>query len=340
MHFAVIVVGPDPEAQMAPFRSYFLTGIEDEFVVEIDTTEETRRSYASESTPMLRGPDGELHTEHDPRFYRDATRAELEVIGSSGYGPCMGTTSGLRFKVEAGETGPHVQVLWRPPGFEKVMIPVSERMAFREWAFPNAQLHPGEARTEAHQLGFAELDSAGEVVRCVLRTNPNGEWNYYSLGGRFRGFFPLRARTRNEEDHLGSPGELETVLADWNDEELRDPDLDGESADQTTIARIDFDRARMDSEEEARRRFSSWMTIVSEFGRPKPWTWFVEQEKVSLAKLGPQGFAEEEIETPGRAAWPTRGLLLRLQTKADYAAQPAILHAKEHQIRQHYPVSH
>lgn len=44
-HFAVIVVGTDIEKQMQPYHEFECTGINDEYVVEIDITEKYREDY-------------------------------------------------------------------------------------------------------------------------------------------------------------------------------------------------------------------------------------------------------------------------------------------------------
>ena len=42
--------------------------------------------------------------------------------------------------------------------------------------------------------------------------NPNGQWDWWVLGGRWRGFFPLKEGVAyNPEWHLGDPGTFETI---------------------------------------------------------------------------------------------------------------------------------
>lgn len=44
-HFTVMVIGPDVKAQLAPFHEFECTGQDDQFVVEVDRTEEARKGY-------------------------------------------------------------------------------------------------------------------------------------------------------------------------------------------------------------------------------------------------------------------------------------------------------
>lgn len=44
-HFTVLVIGANPEQQLQPFHEYESTGIEDEFVKDIDITDEARAAF-------------------------------------------------------------------------------------------------------------------------------------------------------------------------------------------------------------------------------------------------------------------------------------------------------
>lgn len=41
-HFTVLVIGPDPEKQLAPYHEFECTGHDDEYVVDVDVTEEVK----------------------------------------------------------------------------------------------------------------------------------------------------------------------------------------------------------------------------------------------------------------------------------------------------------
>lgn len=55
-HFTVLVIGNDPEKQLAPFHEFECTGVDDEYVQNVDQTEEARAEWEShkEDYPTLR----------------------------------------------------------------------------------------------------------------------------------------------------------------------------------------------------------------------------------------------------------------------------------------------
>lgn len=122
-HFSVLVTGPDYESALAPFHEFECTGRNDEFVVDVDKTDEARSEFASE--------DGGA-----PSFLERA----------KGY---------YAFKAVAHGAAPDTN---------------------------------GE-----HKFGYLQLDASGELIKVVERTNPNKQWDWYVLGGRWGGFFKLKS---------------------------------------------------------------------------------------------------------------------------------------------------
>lgn len=49
-HFTVLVIGDDPEKQLAPYHEFECTGEDDEYVVEVDETEECKAEFESRKT--------------------------------------------------------------------------------------------------------------------------------------------------------------------------------------------------------------------------------------------------------------------------------------------------
>ena len=66
-HFTVLVVGPNPEQQLAPFHEFECTGKNDQYVQNVDVTEELRGEFASSTENCLRAPDGTLHNFFDEK---------------------------------------------------------------------------------------------------------------------------------------------------------------------------------------------------------------------------------------------------------------------------------
>lgn len=70
-HFSVLVITdeePDHDvlaAVLQPFHEYECTGVEDQYVVDVDVTEEVLSGYAKATETRLRDPDGALHNRFD-----------------------------------------------------------------------------------------------------------------------------------------------------------------------------------------------------------------------------------------------------------------------------------
>ena len=46
-HFVVMVIGEDPEAELAPFHEFECTGLDDQYVQDVDITEEVLRQLTT-----------------------------------------------------------------------------------------------------------------------------------------------------------------------------------------------------------------------------------------------------------------------------------------------------
>ncbi len=83
-HFSVIVIGPDPEAQLRPFHQYECTGIVDEYVKEVDRTEEARDDYEKYSKngepfeEFIKGWFGDTITSDEPMTEGFKTRIDSD----------------------------------------------------------------------------------------------------------------------------------------------------------------------------------------------------------------------------------------------------------------------
>lgn len=128
-HFTVLVIGPDPDGQLAPYHEFESTGMDDQYVQDIDQTsdllDETQESVKQ----------GGL----------DEKEALLAVLSDRGF-----DEDGL---VE-----------------------------------DESQVDPSNGR---HKYRYAIVKD-GKLVKAVKRTNPNAKWDWYSLGGRWTGFFRLK----------------------------------------------------------------------------------------------------------------------------------------------------
>jgi len=153
-HFAVLVVGPDPVAQLAPFHEFECTGRDDEYVIDVDVTERALKKYAEDTTTRIKLPDGTLESFFDEKgeWRQEFSQQEED--------PTFKSMSRRTYYV--------------PPGHEKVEVLTSTLKSFEEFC---------------KDYGGWRVDADG---RAWDHTNPNAKWDWYQLGGRWTGFFKLK----------------------------------------------------------------------------------------------------------------------------------------------------
>lgn len=198
-HFSVMVIGEDAEAQLAPYHEFECTGINDQYVIEVDETEEYREQYETETSTRLRSPDGQLHEPWDDQFYRDPTPEEAARIGPLGGSGCAG---GIAFSSRDWKDGRghRAKVKFVPEGYEEIKIPRRELSSFIEFVEDytgRPVVKTGEPIdvNGAHKWGHILVGDDGSV-RVIDRTNPNKKWDYYTLGGRYSGLLLLKSGGR------------------------------------------------------------------------------------------------------------------------------------------------
>lgn len=194
-HFSVIVVtdeNPETnpkalEAALQPFHEFECTGVDDEYVQEIDETENLRAEYNEKSERRYRDPDGALFCPYEDRFYREWTSEELAKFGNT-QPMGTGTDHGFLFtsKNWGDGRGRRSKVHFIPEGWEEVTIPVKELMSFAE--FVAGEEYPAAA-VKGHKYRYSVINDAGEVVKAVRRTNPNAKWDWWVIGGRYSSRF-------------------------------------------------------------------------------------------------------------------------------------------------------
>lgn len=191
-HFTVLVIGPDVEKQLAPYHEFECTGTDDEYVQDIDETEEARAGFASATTTRLKAPDGTLHS-----FFNEAGEWRPEFSQLDPERPSFDTNRRTYFV---------------PPGHAKVEVPVSQVEGFAQWVEDYYGRKPVAFGSQPdlqdeHKYGYVLLDQAGEPLKIVRRTNPNKKWDWYQIGGRWSGFFKLKdgsTGVRGERGVMGS----------------------------------------------------------------------------------------------------------------------------------------
>lgn len=190
-HFTVLVIGENVDKQLAPYHEFECTGRNDQYIQDVDITEEIRADYEKATSTFL-VKDGERVSPYDNRFYRKATPEELELIAKRDRSINWRST---------GTQEPEVYEI--PEGWEKIEVSTSEEQSFRKYVEEDehaivpfgSQPKTGTVDSEEdaeHKYGYALEDENGEIIKIVRRTNPNAKWDWYSVGGRWTGFFKLK----------------------------------------------------------------------------------------------------------------------------------------------------
>lgn len=157
-HFVGLVVAEteaDIEALLQPFHEYECTGTEDQYVKDVDITDEARKAFSEDTTECLRDSAGKLWSFFTPEGNWDIRFSQLKK------------------NPERWESSPREK--YAPPGYEKVTVSTSELEDFGKWA---ASYYGAEARGE------------GENIQIVKHTNPDAKWEWWSVGGRWADMAP------------------------------------------------------------------------------------------------------------------------------------------------------
>ncbi len=255
-HFAVLVIGDDVEKQLAPYHEFECTGRDDEYVQDVDITQEAREAYEKSTSTRFRLPNGADRLAGFNRFTREPTEEELKSTGLM-FG--SGTVGGVYFYSADFKDGrgyrPKAVIV--PDGYTEVELLTKEVKSLPEFVEEYYGLKTklaGAPRSDRYKFGFVEVDRNGQLLRVVDRTNPNKKWDWYLIGGRWTGYFKLKSHALCAA--LGQPG-IQTMDADY-----KPPSAD--RADMCLKADIDLDGMREEAGEKAAERWDLYHSIVSQ----------------------------------------------------------------------------
>lgn len=221
-HFTVLVVTSERPTDeilakaLQPFHEFECTGTNDEYVQDIDETEEFIENHSTATRTKLRGPlcdfGHPLYDYEDSIFYRDPTPEERVKIGPGGSGTCNGTSfvscdwgDGLGYRTKVRISDETLVEL----GFTRE----ETGMSLREYAdYEGKRIVESEDDIDTsgeHKYGYALFDG-DNLVRVVDRTNPNKKWDLWVVGGRWSGMLLPKPDSVGECE-VGRPGALGTV---------------------------------------------------------------------------------------------------------------------------------
>lgn len=198
-HFLVLVIGENPEGQLAPYHEYECTGEDDQYVQDIDFTKEAMEEYQSRTETRYRNDEtGELHEYGDKLFWRTATPEEDEII--SNQSPLSSSADRItNYRVSHSDGERVVTLFDLPDGFTKCEVKTNELQTFPEFVedyyevmlISAESVLDGSTLPEQFKYGYMKKNEDGSYT-TIRRTNPNAKWDWYQTGGRFSGFLPLR----------------------------------------------------------------------------------------------------------------------------------------------------
>jgi hypothetical protein len=257
--------------------------MDDQYVREIDKTEEAREKFAEDTTTRYKDPEGNLHDPFTPegnwdsRFWRELTSKEQAKYGKTMF-PEREPEPGLRLETCDWKDDSPLRkgyrtkaFAWPSDGWSEVKVPTATVETFAEfcadyYGHPVVPFGMQPDLSKEHKYGYTIVDENGAVVKTIDRTNPNRKWDWYSVGGRWNGFFKLRPLAVGV---IGKPG-IQTMADDYEP-----PAKD--RADILTKGDIDVEGMRSEAGEKAADRWDRFHAIIA--GLPEPLTWEQMQEK-------------------------------------------------------------
>jgi hypothetical protein len=153
-----LVIGPDVDAQLQPYHEYECTGIDDEYVVDVDVTDRMIEKFAKPQR-VVRLADGRVISRWDNALYTAVARDEFNRrIGQKEFALPDGA---VELEMPAEDARKH------GVGYDTMAACVKE------------------------YFGGFERDG-----RFYHRTNPNKRWDWWVIGGRWTGKLLLKAKAR------------------------------------------------------------------------------------------------------------------------------------------------
>ena len=117
------------------------------------------------------------------------------------------------------------------------------------------------------RYAYVQLGQDGEVVKVVRRTNPNAQWDWYQVGGRWKGFFTLKDRSKVTTCERDEPGDDLLLIGE---------------ADSCLKGEIDFEAMRNEKGREAGGLYDLFTRLTKDCPPPIPWSVVRKQNPDSI----------------------------------------------------------
>jgi hypothetical protein len=258
-----VVVGENVEEQLQPYHEFECTGENDSYIEEIDETEEAREAYSKQTEYRIKSPTGELLDPDDDQFWRAPTEAESMRLNERGC--ATHKEMGFVFRYSGNSK---TQVRELPFGYEEVKVPLSEVQTFREYLaeyYGRKEVTVGEEPDleENHKYGFTVING-DEVVKTIRRTNPNAHWDWWVVGGRWKGFFKAKVEGAGELGQSSWTNGYRKYVGLFDVGRKEEIDFNGMRDDAAKEA-LEFYQKIKDVVGET--PFETWVEILDRFGK-------------------------------------------------------------------------
>lgn len=154
MHYACLVVGDDVDAAMAPFHQYECTGLDNEYVINVDVSDRAEKIMLRDTEVIIL--DDIIYSRYDQKFQQN-----------------LPTNSFMN--------GDSIIVV--PTGAIETTIP------FREFLSIEGRITEKDYLFDSYGYEYVE-------GKYIEHTNPNAEWDWYKIGGRWKDFLLLKSGQR------------------------------------------------------------------------------------------------------------------------------------------------
>lgn len=164
-HFTVLVIGQDPERQLAPFHEFECTGKVDQYVVNVDLLEEAREMYECRTSDMVKVPAGTVLVEG------------VEAVSHPEHGTLVSKWANCFWSQEPANPLSQPEFTL-PEGCSEIRLPAKEIETFEQFIqgyYERPLLATGQEPDihGEHKWGWYRLNDANEVCELIRRTNPN-----------------------------------------------------------------------------------------------------------------------------------------------------------------------
>jgi hypothetical protein len=215
-HFTVLVVGENYREQLAPYHEFECTGANDQYIQNVDVTEKVLASLAEENINFLADDQDRVERYEE---MNDVIPMSQELYAALDY-------HGLLDSLVTDE--------------QTALDVISQGQAHGNPGWPD-----DECQEFQYKWGYAVVTD-GKLVKAVNRTNPNAKWDWYTLGGRWTGFFNVKPGADGTQ---GSPGLLTAAPPPGTADQLllRDMDVEGMMEARAKEAEETWDRCEEDN---------------------------------------------------------------------------------------------